>query len=99
VRMDRIVIRGQPTPARAQTGEDRTQVLSGNDALKAELLRALPGPPAFGLAGARVVIVEGLGDASQLVGLGTHAELCHGQHIDLTHPKLGVGRQGAPTSW
>ena len=75
-----LPVRRQPTPPGRQPGQHRPQIIGVDLAVEAEPPGAAADPHAARLAGAGVVVVEGLGDPRQLVGLLTDAELGDRQH-------------------
>jgi hypothetical protein len=70
----------EPTRARRESGEHRPQIIGVDLARKPESFRSRAEPAARGFARTGVVVVEGLGDARELVGLLADAKLGDAQH-------------------
>ena len=74
-------VRREAAVARGEAGEDGSEVVGVDGVGEAELGRATADPDAGGLAGARVVVVERLGNARQLVRLLADTESRYRQHV------------------
>src|SRR5262245_23722733 len=81
-------VRRQPGTGR-ESGEHRAQVLRGDVAAEAEQSRAGAGPRAWGLARARVVLVEAGRDLGEVVRLDADAQLPEAHH----RPPMRRGRR------
>ncbi len=81
-----ITIRRQPTGTRPAAGEDRAQIVRLHPTGEPEPSSTTTEPHPLGLARTRVVRVERLGDARQLVRLLTHTQLGDRQHLQQREP-------------